>query len=151
MFSGHRRPGRSSSPQGKRAPASPPRAAYSHSASVGSRVPAQRQYACASSQDTWTTGWFARSPTDEPGPSGARQDAPRTPSHHPAPSTLVITSDRSPVKARWNTAEDPQRSASVTWPVSLTKVANAALVTAVASRRNGESVTGSTGSSPSSG
>ena len=60
-------------------------------------------------------------------------------------------SARSPEKARWNTAEDPWRSASVTYPVSLAKVANAALVTAVASRRNGESVTGCTGSSPSAG
>ena len=38
-------PGSSSSPQGKTAPSSPPRAAYSHSASVGSRLPAQAQKA----------------------------------------------------------------------------------------------------------
>ena len=33
-----------------------PRTAFSHSASVGSRRPAHRQYAWASSQDTNTTG-----------------------------------------------------------------------------------------------
>jgi hypothetical protein len=53
------------------------------------------------------------------------------------------------VNARWNTADDPHRSASVTYPVSLTNVANAALVTAVASSPNGDSVTGWTRCSPS--
>src|SRR3989441_2991464 len=45
------------SPQGSRAPSSPPRAAFSHSASVGSRPPAQRVNAHASSQESPTTGW----------------------------------------------------------------------------------------------
>ena len=35
----------------------PPRAAYSHSASEGRRPPAHAQYARASSQETFTTGW----------------------------------------------------------------------------------------------
>ena len=54
-------PGSSSSPQGNAVPAAPPRAAYSHSASVGRRVPDHAQYATESPHDTWTTGWSARS------------------------------------------------------------------------------------------
>ena len=49
-------PGSSSAPHGNGFPLNPPRAAYSHSASVGSRSPAQAQYSCASDHDTWTTG-----------------------------------------------------------------------------------------------
>ena len=63
-------PGSSSSPQGYAFPSSPPRAANSHSASVGSRAPAQAQYASASCHETWTTGWSSRSAIDECGPSG---------------------------------------------------------------------------------
>src|SRR6266850_4412140 len=52
-------------PQGKSAPSFSPRAARSHSASVGSRNSlsvfslSHRQYAAASSQLTPTTGWFS--------------------------------------------------------------------------------------------
>ena len=48
--------GVNSSPQGKSACSSPPRAANSHSASVGRRLPAQAANAAASFHDTWTTG-----------------------------------------------------------------------------------------------
>jgi len=74
----HRPRGVSSSPHAKRARSRPPRAAYSHWASLGSRFPAQAAYASASYQETWTTGWFCRRETSVPGPSGARQLAPRT-------------------------------------------------------------------------
>src|SRR5882672_5754269 len=50
------RPASQFSPQGYRRP-SAPRAAFSHSASVGSRLPTKRQNASASHQDTPTTGW----------------------------------------------------------------------------------------------
>src|SRR5579871_414850 len=48
--------GVSSSPHGNLARSRPPRAARSHSASVGSRLPAQLAYAVASFHDTCTTG-----------------------------------------------------------------------------------------------
>ena len=54
------RRGSSSSPHAKAAPSSPPRAAYSHSASVGSVAPAHAAYASASSGVTCVTGWRAR-------------------------------------------------------------------------------------------
>jgi hypothetical protein len=46
---------------------------------VGSRAPAQAQYARASWWETCTTGWSARSSRSEPGPSDALQLAPRRP------------------------------------------------------------------------
>ena len=46
----------SSSPHANRLPASPPRAAHSHSASLGRRAPAHAQYALASCHETCTTG-----------------------------------------------------------------------------------------------
>src|SRR3954453_4850867 len=49
-------PGVNSSPQAYSAPSSPPRAANSHSASVGKSLPAQREYVSASANDTCTTG-----------------------------------------------------------------------------------------------
>lgn len=52
---------------------------------------------------------------------------------------------------RWKTAEEPKRSASVTWPVALTKAANRALVTAVSSMWKGFRRTVWTGVSPSAG
>src|SRR5215218_10280982 len=64
-----------SSPQTYFFPASPPRAANSHSASVGSRLPAHWAYATASSQETWTTGWSSRPSRLLPGPSGRVQQA----------------------------------------------------------------------------
>ena len=77
-----RPPGRASSPQVNAVPSRPPRAAYSHSASVGSRPPAQAAYACASSWATCTTGWSARLLTELPGPSGWCQQAPGVQDHH---------------------------------------------------------------------
>src|SRR4051794_41851306 len=59
------------------APMSAPRAAASHSCSVGSRLPAQRAKASASCHDTCTTG--------SPGSTGSRRPiAGRT--HQPSPS-----------------------------------------------------------------
>src|SRR5262249_21517817 len=61
---------RNSSPQAYVVWSSPPRAACSHSASVGNRLSAQSAYACASSQPTWTTGCRSSPPKVEVGPSG---------------------------------------------------------------------------------
>ena len=60
--------GLASSPQVNAAPSIPPRAAYSHSASVGSRPPSHSAKADASSWAMWTTGWSTRSSMSEPGP-----------------------------------------------------------------------------------
>lgn len=51
-------------------PCSPPRAAHSHSSSVGSLLPFHWQKAWASFQLTWTTGKPRRSRIPEPGPAG---------------------------------------------------------------------------------
>lgn len=53
-----------------RLPCSPPRAAHSHSSSVGSLFSFHRQKARASFQLTWTTGKSRRSRMPEPGPAG---------------------------------------------------------------------------------
>ena len=63
------------------APSRPPRAARSHSASVGSALPAQAAYASASSCATWTTGCRARVYVSLPGPSGRSPRAPGTQFH----------------------------------------------------------------------
>src|SRR4051812_20527079 len=62
-----------SSPHGKSRP-SAPRAARSHSASVGRRRPAHAQYSRASAQVTFTTGWRETSTPARPsgGGGGAR-------------------------------------------------------------------------------
>ena len=75
--SGARRRASSSSPHGKRCCSSPPRAAYSHSASVGSRARPSRRTRSASFHDTWTTGWSARPSTRTAGPPGAPSRRPR--------------------------------------------------------------------------
>ncbi len=71
-----------SSPQVYAVPSRPPRAAYSHSASVGRSAPTHAAYAAASSWATWTTGWSGRRFTELPGPSGLRQQAPGVQVHH---------------------------------------------------------------------
>src|SRR5262245_12969672 len=53
-----------------------PRAAFSHSASLGSRVPDHSQNACTSTKDTWVTGWSSLPSTVEYAPRGVRQVAP---------------------------------------------------------------------------
>ena len=73
--------GTSSSPHANRAPSSPPRAAYSHSASVGSDLPAHVAYASASSYATCTTGCRSLPLIVLPGPAGFFQYAPGTYSH----------------------------------------------------------------------
>ena len=61
-------------PHGNRRPSSP-RAAFSHSASVGNRLPAHAQYAAASCQLTCVTGcWFIPEML-EFNPCGWRQSA----------------------------------------------------------------------------
>ena len=95
----------------------PSLAAYSHSASVGSRPPRQAQYAAASCQDTWTTGCAPRfaAKTSLPGPCGDRQSLPFTGSHHSTPSTaLSMAARRASLSSRWNTKDQPKRSLSVT-------------------------------------
>src|SRR6266540_2959156 len=94
-------PGSSSSPHGNAFALSPPRAANSHSASVGSLALAQAQYAFASSQETCTTGWSTRSSIEECGPSGWLQPAPSTLRHQGAcktPSVGGKSSGSSPAK-----------------------------------------------------
>src|SRR5690606_37606392 len=134
-------PGLRSFPHGKWNPVLPPRAANSHSASVGSRVSLQSQKARASFQETCTTGWSSRPCRLDPGPSGCCQSAPSTRHHHGAAGTrclpVRIRSGNNPSK----TNDQPKRSASVTYPVSSTNCRNRALVTAQGSIRNGERVT----------
>ena len=60
------RPTGSAAARGRRAPRTPTPPRWA----VG--APAQAQYACASSHETWTTGWSARSATSLCGPSGWR-------------------------------------------------------------------------------
>ena len=82
--SGARRPGSARRPTGSGACSSPPRAAYSHSASVGSRLPAQAAVgARASFQETCDDGMVAApSQIRLPGPRARRQSAPLTATHH---------------------------------------------------------------------
>ena len=112
VFAKYAPPGSSSSPQGK-VDVAPARAAYSHSASVGSRAPLHAANACASCQLTWTTGWSSRSATSLPGPSGARQLAPGTSRHHGALTTPRVAG-KSSGSAPANTNDRPAASASVT-------------------------------------
>ncbi len=102
---------------------------------MGSRVPDQVQYAWASCQETWTTGWFWRAAKEEPGPSGRRQSAPETARHHGVPATAGEAAATSPVRKPAKTKLKPKDSASVTWPVAFTKDANCALVTVVGAMR----------------
>src|SRR4051795_7910836 len=126
-----------SSPQAYRAWWRPPRAAYSHSASVGSRPPAHAQYAVASRHETWTTGWSPRSSSPVPGPSGLDQVAPSTAHHHGA-STERWEAARTWAEAKLaKTNDQPYRSASVTCPVSATKAAKSSLDTVCAAIRYG--------------
>src|SRR5215813_11469356 len=60
-------PGVKSSPQTYSAPSSPPRAANSHSASVGSVLPAHVAYASTSSNATCTTGCSHKPSSELPG------------------------------------------------------------------------------------
>ena len=128
----------------------PPRAANSHSASVGSRTPAQAQYACASSHDTCTTGCRSRPSSDDCGPSGVRHEAPSTSRHHGARATAWV-GGKSSGSSPPNTNESPSRSASVTCPVAAANRAKSAFVTLWAAMANGETRMRRTGPSPSSG
>ena len=87
----------------------------------------------------------------ELGPAGERHDAPATANHQGAvfddPSNKVESPSNRPVK----TKDQPNRSASVTYPVADMKEANLAFVTAWASIRNAETLSRLTGSSPSPG
>jgi hypothetical protein len=86
------------------------------------------------------------------GALGRAPVGPSTPSHQGAAATAPKAASRARgCSDRWNTNELPYRSASVTCPVARTKSANRALVTAVASIRNGSTRTVRTGPSPSSG
>ena len=120
--------GSRSSPQGKWWPSSGPRAARSHSASVGSRSSAQSQYATASYQLTCTTGWDSRPSTVDPGPSGRRQSAPGTSRHHGAAATARVAG-KSSGSSPANTNDVPISSAVVRYAVSSMKAAKSRLVT----------------------
>src|SRR5262249_25756618 len=122
-----RPPGVKSSPQGYIFCSRPPRAAYSHSASVGRRLPAQRQYSVASFQETCVTGYSWRHLTFEPGPSGCFQYAPRTLHHHVTPRTVSSTNSRE--MWVWKTKDQSNFSASVRYLVALTNSANWRFVT----------------------
>src|SRR5581483_6114589 len=143
-----------SSPQTYGLRSSPPRAANSHSASVGSRFPAHLQYASASCQQTWTTGWSSRPLRSLSGPSGCFQHAPGTHFHQFATlshetASLGGTKTRAPGTSCSSVGGGAPggrprsidslvglRSATVTYPVSATNRANAALVTSVLSIQN---------------
>ena len=71
-----------SSPHGKSCPVRPPRAANSHSASVGRRLPAHCAYASASAYAMCTTGKRSLPAIELFGPSGWRQLAPLISDHH---------------------------------------------------------------------
>src|SRR3954466_2493181 len=93
--------GTGSSPQVYVAPSRPPRAANSHSASVGSDLPAQAAYASASSGVMWTTGCRCPPATPDCGPSGWDQLAPGTYSHQFAQLR------RSTGPSDWRNTSDP--------------------------------------------
>ena len=82
VFAKWRPAGASSSPHTYSAASSPPRAAHSHSASVGRVLPDQAAKAAASSKAIWTTGCSPRPTRSLPGPSGCRQQAPGVQCHH---------------------------------------------------------------------
>src|SRR3954468_17015040 len=124
-------PGVSSSPQEKVFPLNPPRAAYSHSASVGNRFPAQAANAVASFHDICKTGSSSLAP--RPGPHGCFQFATST-----RPHPFFCTS---------NTPDHPNFSASVTYFVASTKTRNCATVTSVLSIQNEFNFTRCTGPS----
>ena len=92
-------------------PSSPPRAACSHSASVGSRLPAQRQYAVASFHDTWTTGWSSRARRCRravPRDAASRR---RRPGATTAACATPRVSGKSSGSSPPNTNDQPKRSA----------------------------------------
>jgi hypothetical protein len=99
----------------------------------------------------WTTGWSSRPSSPDSGPPGCRQSASRTPNHHGVPAAGPITASAGAATARWNTAENPKLSASVTNPVAATNRRKSAFVTGVASIENASTATLCTGRSPSPG
>ena len=129
-------PGSSSSPHGKgcpparRAPRTPTRPRSAAACPPTRSRPGRR------SSVTCTTGWSARSPRSDWGPSGWRQSAPSTCRHHGACATARVGGKSSGSRPA-NTNDQPKRSASVTWPVASTKRSNSAFVTAHASIQNG--------------
>ncbi len=144
-----------SSPQTKAAFFSPPRAANSHSASLGSDFPDHAAYASASSYATWTTGWSSRSSTVLAGPSGCRQQALGTYAHQARWSFKLTrcggrrkTSDpatRREGSTSGYSAGSGARSGTVTYPVASTNRRNSALVTGCRSIQKPSTVTRWTG------
>src|SRR5262249_21248162 len=122
----------------------------SHSASAGSRPPAQVQYASASACETCTTGWSQRPFNRDPGPSGRDQAAPGTARHQGAATTARVGGA---FAGRWpaTTKDQPNRSASVTYRVARAKRANCSFVTVEAASSNAPTVTSRTGPSRSLG
>ena len=117
----------------------PPRAANSHSASVGSSLPAQAAYCTASSKATCATGRDHDPSSVDPGPYGCRQLAPGVQLHHcerwrvsTGPGVPVKTSEpgtRFSAGAPGKSAGSSGRSATVTYPASSTNSAKRAFVT----------------------
>lgn len=88
-------------------PCSPPRAAHSHSSSVGSLLLFQLQKAWASFQLTWTTGKSRRSRIPEPGPEGWTVEGQRAwqKSRHGRKATIILPTTRYNKCVKKNTSE----------------------------------------------
>mmetsp|Transcript_18150 Transcript_18150/g.50468 ORF Transcript_18150/g.50468 Transcript_18150/m.50468 type:complete len:228 (+) Transcript_18150:520-1203(+) len=110
-----------------------PRAAFSHSASVGKRRPAHLQYALASFQLMCTTGWSSQRPCKfESRPSGFLQYAPPTATQCGASLTWSMISSRTAaLKELFSTKLQPNNSASVLYFWSFTKCLKSWFVTGV--------------------
>src|SRR5699024_10856755 len=89
--------------------------------------------------------------SEEPGPSGASQRAPSTARHQGVPGGFRLARRSSLPSSAPNTNDQPNSSASVTYPVSATNAANSAPVTQAASIRKAGTSTVRTGDSPSPG
>src|SRR4029079_3062272 len=131
--------GINSLPHAYSAPSSPPRAANSHSAAVGSDFPLHRAYASPSAYATWTTGKLLRPRMVELGPIGWRQSAPRTYFHQlrksrmsTGPPGFLKTSEPGDINSFFAPGYcegSGAISATVRWPVAFTNSSNWALVT----------------------
>src|SRR5262249_49111600 len=153
----HSPPGLNSPPHANSAPSSPPRAASSHSASLGMALPAQSAYAATSAQPTCTTGWSGLLRTELPGPCGCRQSAPGTGFHQLCGSARLTrclggtntaeNGTSSSGLAPGESAGSGARSATVAYPVLRTNRPNWRLVTGPGSIQNPLTVTGRAGAS----
>ena len=107
-----RRPTGTPCPRARRARRTPIRPRSAAACRPSRSRPARR------SSVTCTTGWSMRPSSSDCGPSGRRQSAPSTWRHHGACATPRVGGKSSGSRPA-NTNDQPKRSASVTWPVSL--------------------------------